>query len=94
MNLAAMAGPTLSLQRGLGPVYSTGHVFPPQVPSAVVNEDSMGEEPCDKRNPRREVWQTQQPCALKYIYPQACACDVSIPKCSRNSICHSHAGDI
>lgn len=65
-----------------------------QVPSAVVNEVSMGEEPCDERSPRRSVLQSQRPRALKYICPQACACDASIPKRSRNSIYHGRAGDI
>lgn len=65
-----------------------------RVPSATVDEGSTGEELCDEKSPGRLVLQSRQPHALKYIYPQACACDGSIPKCSRNSIYHDQAGDI
>lgn len=54
----------------------------------------MGEEPCDERSPGRSVLQSWQPRALKYIYPQACACDAGIPKRSRNSIYRGRTGDI
>lgn len=75
--------------------HGTFFFFPrKQVPSAVVDEDITGEEPCHERSPGRSELQSRQPRVLKYIYSQACACDASIPNHSCNSIYRGRAGGI